>query len=324
MPDLLSTQDLEPLRRATDCAVVAASTADHKSRVVALGTCESRTAFRIASLTKPFTAATVVLACLRTGTSLETPVVEVLPQLRRDWAASRSLTIAQTLAQTSGLASTVTASDVAALGDDDHSLLEAARLVVRAGSTRPPGEVWEYYNGNYFLAGSVAATLLSTTYEEALGELVLRPWGLSDTTFVPPSDLAVGIDGGSPVPPSAYPRGRRPSGGLCSTAPDLLHFGRRILDDPDLLAAIRDVRTRRDDPMRYGLGWAIGASGQMYLNGRLPGYRTVLMLLPDHGLVATGLAATSNALPTLARAVSDLQIPLTGDDLTDAIDGFAA
>jgi len=84
------------------------------------------------------------------------------------------------------------------------------------------------------------------------------------------------------------------------------------------------VRTRSDDPMRYGLGWAVGPSGQMYLNGRLPGYRAVLMLLPDHGLVAAGLAASSNALPALARAVSDLQLGLTGDDLTDAIDGFAA
>jgi len=67
MPDLASMRTQELLRSATDCAVLAASTVDRGSQIVPLGTCESRTAFRIASLTKPFTAAAVVLACLRTG-----------------------------------------------------------------------------------------------------------------------------------------------------------------------------------------------------------------------------------------------------------------
>jgi NADPH-dependent ferric siderophore reductase len=76
--------------------------------------------------------------------------------------------------------------------------------------------------------------------------------------------------------------------------------------------------------MRYGLGWAIGPSGQLYLNGRLPGYRTALMLVPDHDLVTVGLAADSDALPALAGILSAVQHGLTGDDLAGAIDAFAA
>jgi CubicO group peptidase (beta-lactamase class C family) len=319
----MSGFDLEPLRRTARCAVVASSLGGVR-RHASVGSAGLDTAFRIASLTKPLTAVGTVMAVRRRGIGLDTRVLDLLPGLRDDWAADRHLTVGQVLAQTSGLAPTVTADDVLRLGDSDAVTTETARLVVRAGSARPPGLRWEYYNGNYFLAGALVAALTEATYEDALDELVLRPWGLRSTSFRPPADLVPGVHQGRPVPAAAYPRGRRPSGGLCSTAGDLLTFGERLLGDPDLLAQVRAARTRPDDPMRYGLGWAVGPSGQLYLNGRLPGYRTALMLVPDHDLVAVGLAADSEALPALAGVLSAVQHGLTGDDLAGAIDAFAA
>lgn len=291
--------------------------------MVPVGTAQRTTPFRIASLTKPFTAVAALLAMQRTAAGLETPVFDTLPELHGDWAADKTLTIGQVLSQTSGLAPTVTAEDVGALGDSSTVAMDVARLVVRAGSARPPGHLWEYYNGNYFLAGAVITALMEMTYEEALEELILRPWALESTSFDPPASLAPGVDGGS-TPAVAYPRGRRPSGGLCSTADDLLTFGERVLAEPDLLARVQTVATRHDDPMRYGLGWAIGPSAQLYLNGRLPGYRAALMLVPSHGVAGVALAASSEALPAQAVVLNALQHDLTGDDLTEAIDGFAA
>lgn len=320
----LTGMDAGRLRHAAGAAVVAARTSGQPSQVLPVGAAGGGTPFRIASLTKPFTAVATVLACQRTGTTLETCVAGVLPELRGDWAADTGLTITDVLSQTSGLAPAVTADDIAALGDGDCALMEASRLVVRAGNARPPGSLWEYYNGNYVLAGTVVAALMSTTYEDALSELVLRPWGLTATSFRPPGSLAASTDISRAVQASAYPRGRRPSGGLCSTACDVLTFGEHILEDPGLLDEVRAVRTRSDDPMRYGLGFAIGPSGQMYLNGRLPGYRAALMLIPRNGFIAVALAASSSALPAAARILSGLQHDLTGDDLADAIDAFAA
>ena len=76
--------------------------------------------------------------------------------------------------------------------------------------------------------------------------------------------------------------------------------------------------------MTYGLGWAIGPSGQLYLNGRLPGYRTAFLLSPAHGYASVALASQTDALPGIARLLSDLQQPLTGDDLSREINVFAA
>lgn len=315
---------VEPLRSIAGCAVVAVSSAGvRKAGVIGSATIDSP--FRIASLTKPLTAVAAVLAPQRAGIELDTAVLDLLPGLRDDWIADQSLTMADILSQTSGLAARVTSEDIAALGDDDSVHLEAARLVVRAGSARPPGEAREYYNGNYFLAGAVIACVTGMTYEQAMDALLLRPWGLTATSFTAPRHLTPGVEHAAPVSSAIpYPRGRRPSGGVYSTAADLLAFGERLLGHADFIAQVRTVRTGALDPTRYGIGWAIGASSQMYLNGRLPGYRAALMLVPEHHLVAVVLAADSDALPAAARVLSDVQRDLTGDDIAVEIDSFAA
>lgn len=318
----LEDLDVHAWEEVARCAVVGAATGGVR-RTSTVGAVEPTARFRIASLTKPFTAVAAVQAADEAGVALGAAVLDVLPELAADWTADRGITIAHLLSQTSGLAPTVTAQDVADLGDDDAVLVEAARLVARAGSARPPGQAWEYYNGNYFLAGAVIAALTGGTYERAVQTLVLDPWGLATTSFSAPPDLVAGWDQGQPVARTAYPRGRRPSGGLCSTVPDLLTFGERLLDSPSLLGRLRTVHTPDADPVRYGLGWAIGPSGQMYLNGRLPGLRAALLLEPGTGLVGAALAAGSESLPAVARVLSDLQRSGTGDDLSRAIDTFA-
>ncbi|WP_346173699.1 serine hydrolase domain-containing protein [Streptomyces cuspidosporus] len=280
--------------------------------------------FRIASLTKIFTCAGLVRTLRDKGVPLDTPAVELLPGLAPDWRADARLTVEQILGQVSGLRASVDAATVAALGSGDGALLEAARLVVRAGNEREPGERWSYYNGNYFLAGSLLAVLSGTTYESALEENILVPWGLSRTGFATPAGPITGWNGTAELPPLGYPRTRRPSGGLWSSVSDLLTAGEVLLADRALVTEVRRARTRPDDAMTYGLGWALGPSGQMYLNGRLPGYRAAMVLVPDRDYVSVALSGQESALSALARLLSAMQRPLTGDDIAEAIDDFAA
>lgn len=166
-----------------------------------------------------------------------------------------------------------------ALGEGDDAHLEAARLVVRAGNERAPGARWSYYNGNYLLAGAILAALTGTTYENALLESTFTPWNLGLTGFTTPPSAVPGWDGTTELASLAYPRTRRPSDGLWSSVPELLAAGEGLLADRALLEEIRRPRTRADGPMTYGLGWAVGPSGQLYLNGRLPGYRAAMVLI---------------------------------------------
>ncbi|WP_354638253.1 serine hydrolase domain-containing protein [Kitasatospora camelliae] len=307
-------------------AVAAGASAAGVRETAALGpdavTAES--CFRIASLTKVLTSAALVRTMRDRGIPLDTPVRDLHRALAPDWRADEGLTVEQVLGQVSGLRASVDAATAAALGDGDDALLEAARLVVRAGNEREPGERWSYDNGNYFLAGSLLAALSGTTYERALEGCLLGAWGLKRTGFETPEAPVTGWSGTTGIPLSDYPRARRPSGGLWSSVADLLAVGEALLADRALLAEIRRPRTRPGDPMAYGLGWALGPSGQMYLNGRLPGYRAAMVLVPDREYVSVALANEDGALPALARLLSDLQRPVTGDDLAPAVDAFAA
>ena len=279
--------------------------------------------FRIASLTKPFTSVAALAAARTRSVPLDTPVIDVLTNLAPSWAADPGITIRPVLAQTSGLSSRLTGADVALLPDDEEAVHTAARMTVACGSKRAPGQRWEYYNGNYFLAGAVIEELAGVSYESALLELVLDPSGLTATGLLSETGLVSGVVAGAPLEDARYPRGRRPSGGLISTVDDILTFVDHLFAAQDLLNEIATPHTPLYDPMRYGLGWAIGPSDQMYLNGRLPGYRAAMPALPEHGFAAVALTARDDALPVIAGWLSDAQRPLTGDDFTDAITDFA-
>jgi D-alanyl-D-alanine carboxypeptidase len=285
---------------------------------------DAESPFRIASLTKPFTATALVLALRERGIPLPTPAIDLLPSLAADWQADRSITVEQLLGQVAGLRDSVTADAVAALADGADALAETARLVVQAGNDRAPGERWAYYNGNYFLAGAILAAVTGDSYEDALRRLVLQPWGLTGTGFATPANSIAGSADQAVLPPIQYPRGRRPSGGLWSNAGDLLSLGEHIIADNDLAQTVATARTQADDPMTYGLGWAIGPSDQLYLNGRLPGYRAALLAIPLEEFVGVVLTNDEYGLPVAAGALSDLQRELTGDELADAIERFAA
>ncbi|WP_433362483.1 serine hydrolase domain-containing protein [Actinoplanes sp. CA-142083] len=299
-------------------AAVAGTSLAGTRDVAAKGTGEV-SCFRIASLSKSFTSTAVVLAMLSHGVPLDTFAKTLLPDLAADWQARADISVAHVLGQVTGLRESVTAANVAPL-----PLEEAARLVVRAGSERAPGDRWSYYNGNYFLAGAILSALDGTSFEKALATRLLEPWGMSRTGFGTPEKAVTGWDGREALPPIDYPPARRPSGGLWSSVPDLLSLGEGLLHDRNVLTAIRSRQTQEQDPMAYGLGWALGPSGQMYLNGRLPGYRAAMLLVPDREYVSVILTSQQQALPEAARLLSDLQKPLTGDDLSAALDDFAA
>ncbi|MCT9114324.1 beta-lactamase family protein [Streptomyces mirabilis] len=114
---------------------------------------------RIASLTKAFTCTALVKTMRDNSISLDTSVIELLPDLAPDWRADVRLTVEQKLGQVSELRQSVDSTALAPLGDGPHALQEAARLVVGTGNEHEPGTRWSYYNGNYILAGAVLAAL---------------------------------------------------------------------------------------------------------------------------------------------------------------------
>ena len=222
--------------------------------------------FRIASLTKPITAAAVMLLVQDGRIALEDPVDEWLPELAKPAVvrtpasavgdvvpATRPITVFDLL---SGQAGYGFASDFSLPGvqrlfavqrDGREVQSFPAPDVWMAELSRvpllyQPGEAW-LYDTCSALQGVLAARVSSQPLPEFLAERVFAPLGMSDSGFEVPvskrgrftSYYRTGADSGLKLAdgpdgqwstPPAFPLG---SGGLTGTAGDWLAFGRMLL-----------------------------------------------------------------------------------------------
>ncbi|GAA5028308.1 hypothetical protein GCM10023317_76840 [Actinopolymorpha pittospori] len=246
---------------------------------------------QVASITKPIVATAAAMSSRSSRDELDRPVVEHLPELRARWRISPDVTTRQLLSHTSGLLEeSLTRPVLAALGDGDDALTRAAALVVENAQAAAPGDVWQYYNGNYYLAGTVLARLWGDTFEAGLRKVLLDPAGMHATGFTTPGDAADGHAGGEPVPPEDEPRARRPAAGLWSTSEDLMNFAEFLLDDPALTETVTTRATRSTSKTQYALGWEV-ADGVAFHHGTRPGsgHRSLLLIAPRHRFAAAML-----------------------------------
>ena len=182
-------------------------------------------AFRIASMTKSFTAATVLALRDEGLLSLDAPVAEILP-----WAASIGLPaaspplrVAHLLTMTGGFPTDDP------WGDRQESLpLADFDALVAAGLTfcRPPGMDFEYANMGYALLGRVIAEVTGQDYRDVVRMRLLDPLGMTSSTFDVASmtGRVIGMhpsQGDLVEQPEGAAGAFSPMGGLWSTVDDL-------------------------------------------------------------------------------------------------------
>lgn len=259
------------------------------------------TVFRVASITKPFVA-TLAMTLVRDG----------LLALDEPPPGSRArATVRQLLGNVGGLASDWPGRPD--FGDDEHAL---ARLAAAEPPLLPfePGELFSYANAGFWLVGAAVAAATGTTFEAAMHARVLEPLGLAATGFRAASpargheQVHPQADEHRPVD-DAYPRARRPSGGLWSTVGDLIRFAEHHLGGPGPLDA--QSRAEMQAPVAsghgfdYGLGWFLtrrGGRRSVEHTGSAFGYQSRLLFLPDDGIAVASLTNSSRG----AAAIDDV------------------
>ena len=185
-------------------------------------------AYRIASMTKSFTAATTLLLRDRGLLRLDDPVVEHLPWVESIGLppGSAPITIRNLLTMSGGLPTDDP------WGDRQESLpLGDFDALVAAGLSfnRAPGTGFEYSNLGYALLGRVISRVTGEDYREFVTREILQPLGLRSTTYDvdrlgPRTQGYAPVDAGLVVEPDVVSGAFSPMGGLWSTVEDLARW----------------------------------------------------------------------------------------------------
>jgi CubicO group peptidase (beta-lactamase class C family) len=215
-----------------------------------------------------------------------------------------------------------------ALDDRVRALLShTAGLRCESTEPLPAGTegLWSYSNAGYW----AVAEALAEPFEAALQRLVLDPLGLAATGFEEPARPArghvqEGESGHRAVPHDLYPRARRPSGGLWSTAADLVRFGARHLST---YAELQEPQAGALGA-HYALGWWTRelANGCRALDheGSSAGYQSLLLLVPEQGLVLAVLTNSWRGSGLIRRVVEALGLgPRVSPDAAAPLDDLA-
>ncbi len=149
--------------------------------------CEPQTLFRIASITKTFTATAIMQLRDAGRLDLDDPVVTILPELRQarhPYGRVDSITIRRMLSHVSGLQRDPPGTDWgsgAYEGRAERTLGRAAEI----STLVPASTYWKYSNLAYQLLGQVAARISGMAYPDYVRERILGPLGMRSTSFDP-------------------------------------------------------------------------------------------------------------------------------------------
>ena len=252
----------------------------------------------VASLTKPVVATAAVQLWQQRGIVLNSPIVNLLPELAPHWRASRRITLRHLLSHTSGLRPDVPPEELTDYGDAEDALAQAVRRTVQHGQIYRPGAAWRYGNAGYALAGYALGMVAATTFELALHEELFAAAGMSRTGFDPGD--AVGHADGAPVR-AVYARARRPGGGLVSTVDDMLSFAGFAMGDAASWLATGGAVASSQMGSRYGLGWNLERGDRVRWHaGDWGGCHSMLLMVPSRR-IAVVVVATDDAAVRLRR-----------------------
>ena len=265
----------------------------------------SSTNFRLASVTKQFTASAVLMLAAQGSLSLEQSLTDIFPDFP---PYGSSITLSHLLTHTSGLA------DYESLIPDTTTIPVLDRDVLRLLATQEttifaPGTQFRYSNSGYALLALVVEKVSGMRFADFLREKIFVPLGMAGTLAFE--------NGISTVENRAYGHSRDGEnegvfletdqsltssvlgdGGIYSSLEDLGRWAEELAHptvlDPRLLAEAMSAQVATQiEGESYGYGWYVTERSGLRVirhSGSTMGFRTELQRYPDLGLTIIVLA----------------------------------
>ncbi|HEY2392223.1 MAG TPA: serine hydrolase domain-containing protein [Candidatus Angelobacter sp.] len=144
------------------------------------------TKFRIASLTKQFTAACILLLQERGRLNVRDPISKYLSGLPDMW---RTITIHQLLTHTSGIPNYTNEAAFARIRRTGATPAEMVALAAAKPLEFTPGTKWAYSNTGYILLGMLIEKASGQTYADFLQSNIFGPLGMTNSGYDRTADI---------------------------------------------------------------------------------------------------------------------------------------
>jgi D-alanyl-D-alanine carboxypeptidase len=266
--------------------------------------------FRIASITKTFTAA-IVLQLVDEGAIALTDTLDEFVE----FPAGDTIMIENLLAHSSGIPDYFNRAEVESRYLDVWTHEQVIDIARGLPLEFAPGSRHQYSNTNFYLLGMVIESVTGHTYESELRTRLLVPLGLDDTLLATATSSDAGLARGYEetddvfvdVTDAVDPSLTWAAGGIISTVDDLVTFERALLvgdllSDATRLEMLTPVALPGGITSPYGLGIAIQTLprglGLFYSHlGRLPGYYGMVGYLVESNQITVELTNDTNGGP---------------------------
>jgi CubicO group peptidase (beta-lactamase class C family) len=276
------------------------------------------TAYRLASLTKQFTAMAVILLVRDGRLRYDQPVRELLPELP---PAAAGMTIRHLLNHTSGLV------DYEDLIPDTQTVQVSDLDVLHLLSARdsvyfPPGTRYRYSNSGYCLLALVVERVSGMPFARFLRERLFTPLGMTRTVAhregqdtVPERAYGYTPDSGRFVPSDqSVTSATLGDGGIYTSVEELVHWDEALyterLVDRATLALATTPPALPDDSTQYGFGWFVDTYRGLRRwrhTGETSGFTNAIQRFPERRTTIIILTNRNGGAPwTIAERIADL------------------
>ncbi len=256
-----------------------------------------QTSFRLASVSKQFTAMAVMILADRGELAYDDPLAKYLPELAR---FGDGITLRNLLTHTGGLPDYYDALEAAST---DHMPDTGEAMQFLAAWNEPPlfapGNRYEYSNPGYEMLALVVERVSGQRFGQFLEDAIFTPLGMNDTAVRDSTDpeipnRALGYtrkDGSFELLDEHSLNHIIGSGGMYSTVEDLARWDQALYTDQlvpraALEEAWSPVRLASGESYPYGFGWRLGRYGGLgrrlcHAGGWL-GFSTFIVRYPEH------------------------------------------
>lgn len=271
------------------------------------------TKFRLASVTKQFTAMLIIQLAAENKVKLDIPISNYLPSYPKK--TGEIITLHHLLTHTSGIPNYTSALEYRDVMQKSFKPEQLVDLFDDLPLEFKPGEKFQYSNSGYVLLGYIIEKITGQTFEENLKKKICLPLKMHNTGVehndIKLKNTAKGYNrGGSTFQEASYIDMSVPfsAGAMYSTLEDLYLWDRALYTEKlvpkKYLDLIFETHIPSHGKVFYGYGWQIGKmfAGNsediipvIYHTGAINGFNTIITRIPEEKSLIVFLNNTADA-----------------------------